>query len=180
MEKLAQFREVLKQMKQGYRMLIAGYGQVKDLTQGNFELHESFLNGLLKVSPTVRGYQGVAKLVSAQIETLKQAKRSYQVFQQSDCFSAKEMDYLLKIYNRLGRESLLNLEELRVLLTDGSLRMSEAERLLAIDDLLDKQLQGLQFLRAFNAQNHLLRMQRLKEIRDLRSTGQLYASPSFH
>ncbi|MDM1048724.1 hypothetical protein [Sphingobacterium hotanense] len=69
-EKLAQFKDVLRQMKQGYEILSKGYGSVKDITQGNFSLHKAFLDGLLKVNPTVKKYYGISELISLQLQLL--------------------------------------------------------------------------------------------------------------
>ncbi|WP_236937576.1 hypothetical protein [Flavobacterium coralii] len=62
-EKLAQFRAILKDMKEGYEILSKGYNTVKDLTQGNFDLHKTFLDALLQVSPAVRNYKRVGEII---------------------------------------------------------------------------------------------------------------------
>jgi hypothetical protein len=38
-EKLAQFKQILADMKKGYQILNGGYKAVKDLSKGNFNLH---------------------------------------------------------------------------------------------------------------------------------------------
>src|SRR5690606_13782078 len=52
-EKLAQFKQILTDMKKGYDILNGGYRTVKQLTEGNFSLHRVFLDGLMEVSPAV-------------------------------------------------------------------------------------------------------------------------------
>lgn len=173
-EKLAQFKEVLRQMKQGYKLLSKGYGTVKDLTQGNFTLHETFLDGLLKVSPAVKKYHGVAGLVRSQLQLAQQAKTAFRSFSQSDCFTASELAYIGRIYGRLLAQSIQLLDELSTLLSDGALRMSEAERIGAIDELLAQQQQRRDFLHYFNAQTQLLKVQRLKELNDVRAAQRFY------
>ena len=173
-EKLAQFKQVLRQMKQGYNMLLEGYGTVKDLTKGNFSLHESFLDGLLKVSPTVKNYYAVGELLRSQVLLAQQAKQAYRSFSQSDCFRASELDYLARVYQRLLHESLQLIDELTVLLSNGALRMSEAERIQAIDKLLERQQERNEFLHHFNGQTQILKMQRLKELNDVRAAQRFY------
>jgi hypothetical protein len=46
-EKLAQFKKILKNMKNGYQIIFKGYTAVKDTSQGNFNLHKTFLDGLM-------------------------------------------------------------------------------------------------------------------------------------
>src|SRR5262245_3910683 len=53
-EKLSQFKKILSDMKKGYELLSGGYKSVKDMTEGNFSLHKTFLDALMQVSPTVK------------------------------------------------------------------------------------------------------------------------------
>jgi len=53
-EKLAQFKKILKNMKDAYTIIFKGYTAVKDLSQGNFTLHKTFLDGLMEVSRAVK------------------------------------------------------------------------------------------------------------------------------
>src|SRR5437879_1265686 len=64
--KLAGLKSILKQMYTGYAMLNKGYKAVKEVSQGNFSLHEAFLDGLLIVSPAVRKYPRVADIINDQ------------------------------------------------------------------------------------------------------------------
>ena len=48
-EKLAQFKQILSDLKKGYQIVSAGYSTIKDLSQGNFNLHKTFLDGLMLV-----------------------------------------------------------------------------------------------------------------------------------
>ncbi|MFK4985512.1 hypothetical protein ACI4B7_27170, partial [Klebsiella pneumoniae] len=59
-EKLAQFKKILKNMKNGYQIIFKGYTAVKDISQGNFNLHKTFLDGLMQVSPAVKKYKRIA------------------------------------------------------------------------------------------------------------------------
>ena len=38
-EKLAQFKQMLEDMKTGYQVLYKGYSAIRDISQGNFSLH---------------------------------------------------------------------------------------------------------------------------------------------
>jgi hypothetical protein len=55
-EKLAQFKEILRDMKKGYEIVSNGYNTIKDISKGSFNLHDAFLNALLQISPTVKKY----------------------------------------------------------------------------------------------------------------------------
>ena len=55
-EKLTQFKKILKDMYAGYKIVYKGYTTIKDISEGNFDLHRDFLDGLLQVSPTEEFY----------------------------------------------------------------------------------------------------------------------------
>src|SRR4051794_1427840 len=65
-QKLNQFKSILSNMEKGYAGLSTGYGVVKGIAQGNFNLHEVFLNGLYLVSPAIRQYVRVADILTTE------------------------------------------------------------------------------------------------------------------
>lgn len=165
-EKLAQFRTILKDMKKGYEILTGGYNTVKDLTEGNFSLHETFLDALLQVSPTVRNYRKVGSIIEMQISIVERYNHARSRFSTSGLFTAGELSYLGQVYERLMGESLRNLEELTMVLTSGQARMSDDERLETIDRVFDDMEDKLLFLNDFNSKGAILGLQRAKEKHD--------------
>ena len=176
-EKLAQFRQILKDMKKGYEILTKGYNTVKDLTQGNFSLHEAFLDALLDVSPTVRNYHKVAEIISLQIKLMQQQGDAFIRYQGSGNFSSEELDYIGRIYDNLIDESLRNLDELTVVITAGQVRMSDNERIEAIDRIYEDVQEKALFLTDFNNTTSVLSLQREKEQHDTESMQNVYTNP---
>ena len=70
-EKLAQFKQIFSDLKKGYEIVVSGYSTVKNISQGNFNLHKTFLDGLMQVSPAVRKYKKVADIINDQVLLLK-------------------------------------------------------------------------------------------------------------
>ena len=158
--KLEQFRAILQQLYEGYEILAKGYGMVKDVAQGNFSLHEVFLDALFEVSPAVRKYHKIADIVEMQVKVVKRYKKAYERFKQSGQFSPEELLYLGRVYGRLTDQSLKNVEDLLTVVTAGKLRMSDEERLAAIDAIHAEVLDQLRFLGDFNSRTTLLAAQR--------------------
>src|SRR5690348_15802827 len=75
-EKLAQFKQILSDMKKGYQILEGGYNTIKDISEGNFNLHKAFLDGLMEVSPTVRNYRRVAGIINYQVVLVKEYRNA--------------------------------------------------------------------------------------------------------
>ena len=70
----------LKNMKDGYTIIFKGYTAVKDLSQGNFNLHKTFLDGLMEVSPAVKKYKRIADIFKYQLRITKEYKAAYNQF----------------------------------------------------------------------------------------------------
>ena len=158
--KLEQFRAILQQLYEGYEILAKGYGMVKDVAEGNFSLHEVFLDALFDVSPAVRKYHKIADIVEMQVKVVQRYKRAYERFKRSGQFSPEELLYLGRVYGRLTDQSLKNVEDLLTVVTAGKLRMSDEERLAAIDAIHAEVLDQLRFLGDFNSRTTLLAAQR--------------------
>jgi len=173
-EKLTQMKSILSDMKTGYQIYQQGYGTISSLSKGNFDLHSVYLNGLMAVSPGIRNYGRVTEIISIQANLLDEYKRNYQNFRQSGSFSMAELSYMSHVYDRLISESLDNIGELTNVLTAGKLRMSDADRIKAIDRIYSTSSDKLVFLRSFNNQGVLLSLQRGKTAADSRTLKQLY------
>ena len=173
-EKLAQFKQILSDMKKGYEILSGGYNTIKNISEGNFSLHKAFLDGLMEVSPAVRNYRRVADITNYQIILVKEYRKAYERFRQDNNFNADELAYLGRVYDNLFKESLRNLDELLTVITAGKARMSDDERLQAIDRIYADMQDKLMFLRHFNNNTTILAMQRAKERNDAQTIRKIY------
>jgi len=173
-QKLAGLKSILKQMYTGYEVLSKGYSAVKDVAQGNFSLHEAFIDGLFIVSPAVRAYPRVADIINDQAMLVSEYQNAWASFRQDKHFDPDEIGYMLTVYNNLISTSLKNLSDLSMIITNSQLRMSDAERLAAIDRIYTGGHGQLSFLRSFNDQNYRIAVQRAREANDQQSIRNLY------
>ncbi|WP_423147795.1 TerB family tellurite resistance protein [Rubrolithibacter danxiaensis] len=173
-EKLTQLKQILTDMKKGYQIISSGYNNIKDLSEGNFSLHKTFLDELMEVSPAVRNYKKVADIINYQLILVKEYKMAYRRFKQDSNFTSPELDYLGRVYNNLFKQSLNNLDDLATIITSDKLRMSDDERLKAIDNICMDMQDKLQFLRYFNNNTTVLALQRAKERNDVNTIRNIY------
>jgi len=166
-EKLSQFKKILSDMKKGYELLSGGYKTVKDMSEGNFSLHKTFLDALMQVSPVVKNYKRVGDIVNFQMLLVKESRNGLNRFVKSGSFSPMEIAYFEKVYGNLLNQSLRNLDELTMIITADKLRMSDDERLKVIDDIYLQMQDKLLFLRDFNKSSSVLVLQRVKEVKDV-------------
>lgn len=173
-EKLSQLKNILSDMKKGYTVVSQGYSKVKDIASGNFSLHEVFLDGLMVVSPQVKKYRRVTDIISAQKNIVAEYKAALGAFRGADVFNVSELDYLGNVYASLFDASLQNLDDLAMVITSSKLRMSDEERLRAIDRIFLNVSDKLEFLRDFNRGAVVLFHQKQKERREIEQLKMYY------
>ena len=132
-EKLAQMRAMLNNMYNGYTTLANGYNQVTGLAKGNFDLHKNFLDQLLLVAPQVKNSSLLQTILDKRAAVLSEAGLAYSSYLKSGLFSNAE---LINIKNQFDQVTSLvgkKVDQLNLVLTPGSLRMSDQERMGSIE-----------------------------------------------
>jgi len=162
-EKLGQFKEILSEMKEGFDVVYKGYNSVKEISSGNFNLHKIFLDGLMEVSPVVRKYKRVADIINYQLEIVKACKGLRISIGIYDFLDGGEKEYCSKVFGNLARESIKNLDELLLVIGSGELRMSDDERINAIDRVYKSVAGQFSFLKSFKNSLSQLTLQRKYE-----------------
>src|ERR1700744_3416027 len=104
-QKLSGLRKILTQMYTGYEVLSKGYNAVKDVSQGDFTLHEAFLDGLMIASPTVRQYPKVQAIIDGQMELMSEYGTAWNSFKQDKHFNPDEVGYIMDGYKNLITQS---------------------------------------------------------------------------
>ena len=173
-QKLAQLKQILSDMYTAYTVVHQGYEDIKSISQGTFSLHKAFLDGLLAVSPAVSSYAKVADIVNKEALLVQEYQSANKYFVGSGRFSSEELSYFSTVYNNLIQGSLKNVNELVMVITAGQLRMSDAERLAAVDRI-DGSITGqLNFLRAFDNRAAVQAAQREQVAQDQATMRALY------
>lgn len=172
--KLAQMKQTLEQVKEGYEIISKGYLAVRNISKGSFDLHRIFMDGLLKVSPVVRTYYKVSEIIQGQLRLMKLCKQTLAGVKGADLLQEGELDYLSGVMDRALKRSLRHIEELAMVLTARSLRMSDEERLHTIDRIWAETGELQVFLKGFAAEAKVLLLQRSREQHDNTTTRRLY------
>lgn len=173
-EKLKQLEEILDNMYKGYKVLSQGYNRIKDIAEGNFKLHEVFLDGLFAVNPSVAKYKRIPDIIRYQKLLMKEYRRAYSIFRNDLNLTPDEIKYLERVYAYLVKQTLRNLEELAMVTTADKLRMSDDERMQAIDRIYFDVENKLSFLRYFNNSTQILIVQRSRANSEVETAKALY------
>jgi hypothetical protein len=173
-EKLRQLEEILDNMYKGYKILDKGYTTIKNISQGNYTIHQLFIDGLMAVNPSIRNYKRIPFIIEYQKLLLKEYQRAYNRFRQDPNFRIEELEYLANVYKFLFDASLRNIDELMMVITATKLSMSDDERMQAIDRIFFDMEDKLIFLRTFNNNTQLLAIQRARSHNDVETMRKLY------
>jgi len=174
LEKLRQLEEILDNMYKGYKILDKGYTTIKNIAQGNYTLHQLFIDGLMAVNPSIRNYKRIPFILEYQQLLLQEYKRAYNRFKQDPNFRVDEIQYLINVYAFLVDASLRNIDELIMVITATKLSMSDDERMHAIDRIFFDMEDKLIFLKTFNNSTQLLAIQRARSRNDVDTMRKLY------
>lgn len=172
-EKLAQLKKILKNMYKGYEVVSKGYNAIQDISKGNFNIHQVFLDELMMVSPVVKKYKRVTDILQCQSQILTEYKKALKQFKGSSLFNSSELNYIVDVNKNLFNTSLKNLNELALVITARQLRMTDDERILAIDRIYKEISDQLLFLRSFNSENSALALQRKMEQQEVKKSQTL-------
>jgi hypothetical protein len=173
-EKLQQLEKILDNMYRGYKILTKGYNTIKDISEGNFNLHQVFLDGLYLVNPSVRNYKRIPYIIQYQQFINKEYKRAFQKFRNDPNLTVREIKYLENVYAYLVKQSLRNIDELLMIITASKLRMSDEERLQAIDRIYYDMENKIIFLKVFNNNTQVMTMQRARQQREVNALRKLF------
>lgn len=173
-EKLQQLEEILDNMYVGYKVLSKGYTTIRNIAEGNYSIHQAFMDGLMAVNPSVRNYKRIPLIIGYQRLLLDEYKRAFGRFKTDRNFTVDEIMYLESVYNFLFQASLRNLDDLAMVITATRLRMTDDERMQAIDRIFYDMESKVMFLRRFNNSTQLLAIQRERQNSEVETTRKLY------
>lgn len=131
--KLSQLKGILQDMYTYYAILEKGYDDVRDVAKGNFQLHLDYLNSLLTVSPAVSDDPAVQAIAQAQARLLQAYQAVMNQVTSDPHLTTAEIAHIKTACQDALTAGAEDLDELSSVLTNGALRMSDDERLSAIN-----------------------------------------------
>lgn len=157
-------------LKTGYQVVDGGLSTIRDITNGEFKLHDAFISSLKRVSPTIKNDVRIAEIISLQIAILK----AFGNVKSNDFLSAENLAYVSLVANAVSRECFGDLEELLLIITSGRLEMKDDERLTKLNQLYESMLDKSAFTQDFISNVALLTNQRQADQKDLKGIIQMF------
>lgn len=173
-EKLQTLEKMLDNMYMGYKILDNGYTTIKKIAEGDYSIHQAFLDGLMAVNPSVRNYKRIPLIIEYQKLLVQEYKRAWKQLKNDPNLTIDEIFYIESVYKFILQASLRNLDDLAMIITATKLRMSDDERMRAIDNIFFDMENRMVFLRGFNNDTRLLAIQRAFANNNQQNVKKLY------
>jgi len=167
---IAALQVYLGYARQGYELVGNGLDVVRDISKGEFSLHNAFISSLKQVSPAIRNDLRVSEIISMQLAVLKLSGG----WGNASLLNGENRDYISGIRADLRSKCLDVLEALLMIITAGKVEMGDEERLRRIGELYQLMNQHLSFAREFTAEVNLLVSSRQQELIELGKIGDNY------
>lgn len=137
LEKLVQLKLMLARAKEGYQILQKGYQGVRDAAKGNFDLHQRELDRLLAVSAQVKKLPSIEGMYRDGRSVKTRFEEWWKFIMGLSCFSAGELGSIRSTYGELLSRLAENEDQVQLVLEPGVLRMNDAERIAAIEMIVN-------------------------------------------
>lgn len=163
LQQIAALQVYIGYAKKGYNIANKGISAVRNIKNGDFNLHRDFFNALKNVNPVISKYAKVADIIAYQVRIIKQTKQTIQGIRETNQFSSEELAYCKQVFDNLLKECVKTIDELLMVITPGELEMKDDERLKKIDRIYSDMQDKYSFCSSFGDEMGLLSVQRLSE-----------------
>lgn len=163
LQQIAALQLYLGYAKKGYSIVSSGVNTIRNIKNGDVNLHRDFFNRLKNVNPSITKYAKVADIMAYQIKIIKQTKITIRQIRETKQFTEAELGHCKQVFDNLLDECIKTVEELILVTTLGKLEMKDDERLKRIDWLYADVQDKYSFACSFSEDMGLLAVQRLGE-----------------
>lgn len=87
LQQIAALHVYLGYAKKGFEIANKGINTVRNIKNGDFNLHRDFFNSLKNVNPNISRFAKVADIIAFQVSIVKQSKDALQTIKQSKQFT---------------------------------------------------------------------------------------------
>jgi len=151
--------------------------EIADWSERQRRLYAGYYEELWQIKAAIAQYQRVRDIIARQTALVEEYRRTYQLFRQDGNFSPDELEFMNQVYQGILGESVRHLDQLLLVISPGAVQMSDGKRLTLLEQAAAQIEANYSDLRAFNAENIRLSLQRAKEQHTLQQLQHLYGLP---
>jgi hypothetical protein len=176
-QQIAALQVYLGYLQKGYQIAGEGLSTLRQIKNGDWDLHRDFLGSFERVNPRLRAWIQPDHLRAIHAGMRAEFSRFQEQCQSDPAFTPAEKRYLHGVYRQLTEQSDQCLQTLRSLTTEGELELKEDERLERLASLLETTREMITFSRAFRQETRLLAAQRKWERAELAGSVSIHSQP---
>ncbi len=167
----------IKIIKESNIDLLATYQAMRQIKEGEFNLHKEFRENVLNiVKDEVKNHSKILQTIDMLAQIRREARAARGHINDLDVFSAAEKEFFTESYSNVLREALHIAAEIATITTDKELAMNDAERIRLVYILHDSTFELLSGLRNFNNQMRMAANLRLENIDDYGNVKNLFTA----
>lgn len=170
LQQIAALQVYIGYAKKGYDIIGSGLQTIKDISNGEFKLHNSFISSLKQVSPAIRNDTRIAEIIALQISIVK----AFGGIKNTSLLSADQLSYITLVYEEVISDCFTDLEELLLIITSGKLEMKDDERLVRLNSIYENMLDKSTFTQSFCTEAVQLIRQRELERNEIDTMIRMY------
>ncbi len=163
LQQIAALQIYIGYVKKGYDVANKGLTTIRNIKDGDLNMHREFLGSFSQVNPKIKKYVRVADIIAYQVRIMKETSKTLKGIREAGQFTTEEIDYCKIVFDNLLDECLKNIDELFLIITSGELEMKDDERIKRIDLLHADMQSKYAFSSSFSEDMGLLSVQRLGE-----------------
>ncbi len=157
-------------IRQGYNMLKGEWTTIGNFKNGEFGLHQSYYTSLSTVNPQVKSSPDISSIATEQQNIISMLN----AVQQVAGLTTDEQGYIQTVAQNIINECAKDLDKLNSVLKNGTLQMSDDERLKQIHNVQAAMLDKYQFTQSFCNTVRLMATQRNQDSNETQTLNKLY------
>lgn len=162
LQQIAAKKVYIEYLQKGYSIANKGLTAIRNIKDGDFNLHSDFFGALKTVNSKIKNSGKVAAIIAFQIRILKESKQSLERIKAMNQFTPGELDYCSDVFDNLLEDCLKNIDEL-FLVISSALGMTDDERMKRIDKLYTDMQGKYGFCSSYSNEMGILAVQRMSE-----------------
>lgn len=173
-QQIAAFQVYAGYVQKGYTIANEGLGLINDIKHGDFDLHNNYFNSLKAVNPAIAGYSKTDDTKTAEENIRKVCIGITQFISNNQNIQEDEIEYINRVVSVLLNSSEDAMKELGTITSNGTVEMTDNERISRIGIIHTGMLDKYAFIKYFDRAVKLLSLSREKEMNDKNATESVY------
>ncbi|WP_439695860.1 hypothetical protein ACFGVS_23795 [Mucilaginibacter sp. AW1-7] len=160
-QQIAALQVYISFLQSGYNIAHTGLNTIKDITNGEFHLHDLYISSLKQVNPVIKKDKRIDEIVAMQ-EYISEA---FGYITNSSVLSADHHAYINSVKDKVFAECDGDMDELLLVITSDKVEMKDDERIARLNKVYLSMQDKTAFTQRFCSQVNLLIRQRSDENR---------------